>query len=429
MLGINYKLAKYAEDGNMIKIGMVGAGQMGRGMASQMFKMKGLRPAIIVARHLDSAKSAYLGAGVHEDDIKTADNAAQANTWISQGKVVVSDNPELVSRTELIDVSIDATGNPEVGAKVAYDAILHGKHVVMLNVETDVVIGPLLYKMANSAGVVYTGSAGDEPGAVMELFDFADAMGLDVRVLGKGKNNGVVPGCNPDSVKEEAERRGMAPKMLCSFKDGTKTMVELTAMANATGFVPDVRGGHGAIGTVEELPQIYRLKSEGGILNRYQVVDYINGVAPGVYAIVSTDNRNIREELEYISMGPGPNYVLYRPFHLISLETGLSAARAVLDHQPTIVPRHGQVAETITVAKRDLKSGEYLDGIGGFTVYGTIETREISCQENALPLGLINKKTRMKRDVRLGQIIRYDDVEIDHASIVVQLRKLQEQLL
>ena len=150
-------------------------------------------------------------------------------------------------------------GVPEVGAIMAYDAIQNRKHVVMLNVETDVVIGPMLTKMAKAAGVVYTGSAGDEPGAVMELYDFADALGMEVRCMGKGKNNVVVAGCTPESVLEEATRRGVSPKMLCAFKDGTKTMVEMTAMSNATGLIPDVMGGHGPAANLKEMPKLLSL--------------------------------------------------------------------------------------------------------------------------------------------------------------------------
>jgi predicted homoserine dehydrogenase-like protein len=226
----------------------------------------------------------------------------------------------------------------------------------MLNVETDVCIGHILYKLARNAGVVYTGSAGDEPGAVIEMYDFARALGFDVRVVGKGKNNKVDYDCTPDSAAEEAKRKNMSPKMLCSFKDGTKTMVEMTAMANATGFLPDVTGAHGASGGVKDLPNLLSLKSEGrgGILNSYGVIEYVNGVAPGVFVIISTTRPDILHELSYLSMGDGPNFALYRPYHLTSLETPLSVAKACIDREPTIVPREGLVAETVTRWQRSI---------------------------------------------------------------------------
>ena len=264
---------------------------------------------------------------------------------------------------------------------------------------------------------------------IKELYDFADSLGFEVRVVGKGKNNEVDLECNPDTVSEEALRRGISTKMLTAFKDGTKTMVELTAMSNATGFVPDVRGGHGAKAQVEDLPKLLSLKEEGGILNQYGVVEYINGVAPGVFVVVSSKLPEVHKEMHYLSMGPGPNYVLFRPYHLCSLETPLSVAKAVLDHQSTIVPIRGPISETITVAKKDLKAGSKLDGIGGYTVYGTVERFDISQKIGALPLGLVNKNTIIKKDVKKGDLITYDMVDLDQNSLIVQLRKLQDRFL
>ena len=281
-----------------------------------------------------------------------------------------------------VEAVVDATGVPEVGAKVAMNSIMNGKHIVMLNVETDVVIGPWLKKQADSAGVVYSGTAGDEPGAVRELYDFADALGFDIVAIGKGKNNKVDYNATPDSVREDAIARGVAPHMLCAFCDGTKTMVEMTAMSNSMGYVPDVRGGYGIKAVYNDLkdvvPNKFRLKSDGGMLNQLKVVDYIDGIAPGVFIIVTSRLPEVLGEMKYLKMGQGPNFVLYRPYHMCSLETPISIAMAVLNKQCTIAPDYGMVSETITVAKRDLAAGEYLDGIGGFTVYGTIERADVT---------------------------------------------------
>jgi len=428
MLGLNYKLLQLEENNKHIMTSIVGAGQMGRGMVGQIMSMKGMRPAVVVDINIQNAINAYQNAGLKEGDYVIANTISEANDLLKKGKFIVSDNPEIATKTDLIDCTVDATGVPEVGAKVAIDSINAGKHIVMLNVEADVCIGPMLYKMAQSAGVVYTGSAGDEPGAVLELYDFADALGFDVRVIGKGKNNKVDKAANPDSVLEEATRKGVSPKMLTSFKDGTKTMVEMTAMSNATGYLPDIMGAHGEKGTVAELPDLFRLKSEGGILNNYGIVDYIDGVAPGVFIIISTEQPDIIHELNYLSMGKGPNYVLYRPYHLCSLETPLSVAKAVIDGIPTIAPRKGLVSETITVAKRDLVAGEYLDGIGGFSIYGSFEKATVAKEKGALPMGLVDKKTKMLNNVKKGEIVTYTDVALDDDSLMVQLRKVQEKL-
>ncbi|NLG93610.1 MAG: NAD(P)-dependent oxidoreductase [Clostridiales bacterium] len=427
MLGLNYKLEELEEKGKKIKFGIVGAGQMGMGMVSQVMLMKGVCPSVVADINVENARKAFLNAGVKEDDVAEAKTIAQANELMERGKYVYTSDAEIASKANLVDVVIDATGVPEVGAKIAIDSINNKKHIVMLNVETDVCIGPILKKLADNAGVVYTGSAGDEPGAVKELYDFATSAGFEVRVIGKGKNNKVDLECNPDTVLEEATRRGVSPHMLTSFKDGTKTMVELACMSNATGYVADVRGAHGAAGQVSDLPSLLSLKSEGGILSHYGVVEYINGVAPGVFIIISSPLDTVRAEMKYLSMGDGPNYVLYRPYHLTSLETPLSAVKAVLDHQSTIVPMGALVSEVITVAKKDLKAGENLDGIGGYTVYGTIELAKTAKEINAVPLGLINRKTVLKKDVKKGEVITYDMVDLDASSLVYQLRKLQDR--
>ncbi|QCX34050.1 NAD(P)-dependent oxidoreductase [Caloramator sp. E03] len=428
MLGLNYKLQELERMGKFICTGIIGAGQMGRGMVSQMILMSGMKPSIVVDINLERARQAFISAGISEGEILIPKTQEQADEWMKKGKFIITDNSDFATKSEVIQVVIEATGVTEVGAKIALDTIMNKKHIVMLNAETDAVVGPLLKKLADNAGVVYTGAAGDEPGAVKELYDFAVAMGFDVRVIGKGKNNKLDFDCNPDTVLEEATKRGVSPHMLAAFKEGSKTMVELAVMSNATGYVPDIRGAHGIAGKVDELPSKLSLKEEGGVLNKYGVVEFVNGIAPGVFVIVTSKLPEVKKEMEYLSMGKGPNYILYRPYHLCSLETPLSAAKAVLDHQATIAPLNGLVSEVITVAKKDLKAGQNLDGIGGYTVYGTIERAEIAKELNALPVGLVNKNTILKKDVKKGEIITYDMVELREDSLLLQLRRLQDKM-
>lgn len=430
MLGLNTKLAKLEAEGKKIKVGLVGAGQMGKGMVSQMSLMKGMIPALVVDINLDNAVESYKLAGIKEDDIVVAKNLKEVNIAMEKGKFVAADNAEFVTKANLIDVVVDATGVPNLGARLAMDSIFNKKHIVMLNVEADVVVGPILHKMAQNAGVVYTGTAGDEPGSVKEIYDFADASGFEVLAIGKGKNNPVKLDANPESILEQATNSGVSPNMLTSFVDGTKTMVEMTCMANATGFIPDIRGGHAPSAIVDELPKIFSLKNEGGILNKYKIVDYVNGIAPGVFVIVTSKLPQVHHEMEYLSMGEGPNYVLYRPYHLTSLETPLTAARAVIYNEPTIVPMGGKpIAETIAVAKIDLKAGEKMDGIGGFTAYGSIDTYETAKKENVVPFGLINKNTTVKKDIKKGEPITYDMVDLDTTTLIYKLRQLQEDII
>jgi predicted homoserine dehydrogenase-like protein len=402
---------------------------MGKGLVSQMMLVKGMIPSLVVSHKIDDAIKAYTLAGVSRDDIKIAKNLEDINVAMENNKFVVTDNTESASKANLIDVVVDATGVPDAGAKIAFDSILNKKHIVMLNVEADVVVGPILNKLAKNAGVVYTGTAGDEPGSVKEIVDFAEATGFEVLAIGKGKNNPIDFDATPESVREQAIKSQLKPLRLASFIDGTNTMVEMAAMANATGFIPDVRGGHGPTTDVKDLPKIYSLKENGGILNKYKIVDYAHGVAPGVFVIVTTSLPQVHHEMKFLKMGDGPNYVLYRPFHLTSLETPISIARAALYNEPTIVPIYDKpVAEVITMAKMDLKKGQKLDGIGEYTVIGSIDTYERAAEENLLPIGLVNENTIVKQDIKKGEAITYDMVELDKSTMIYKLRQLQESV-
>jgi len=429
MLNINTALRKLDENGKHICIGLVGAGQMGRGIVTQVFQMKGMCIPIIANRTVTKAKEAFQLAGVDSKDIIVTNTVSEAENAIKNGKYVVTEDFEVVAKVLPVDVIIEATGVPEIGAQVALKAIHNGKHIVMLNVEADATVGPILKKMADRAGIVYTVSAGDEPGAIKELFDFADAVGFNVIAVGKGKNNPLDRDATPDTLRQKALEKGVSPRMLTSFVDATNTMIELTAVSNAIGFVPSKRGLIGPSAKLQDLPKLFMLKEQGGILDRYQVVDYVFGIAPGVFAIVNSERQITRETMQYVSMGEGPNFVLYRPFHLICIETPLSAARAFLYKEPTIAPAGAPVSETVAVAKRDLKAGEHLDGIGGYTVYGLIDTVENARKDNAVPIGLINNKTVVKTDVKKGETITYDMVKLDEDSTVLQLRRLQDKFL
>lgn len=429
MLGINRKLAELEKTGNYIKVGLIGAGQMGRGMISQIENMKGMRVIALADIKLENVQVAYEAAGINPSSIAVAENLEQAEDAIMTQKVVATTNADIVTMIKAVDVIVDATGIPDVGANVASKAIFNKKHVVMLNVETDVTIGPILKKMADAANVVYTGSAGDEPGAIMELYDFAEAVGFEIVALGKGKNNKLNYEANPDSAYEEAKSKSMSPKMLASFQDGTKTMVEMAAVANATGFIPDVAGMHGPTATVAELPAILIPKKDGGIFSNSKVVEYVNGVAPGVFAIITSKSAEINHELQYLKLGSGPYYVLYRPYHLASLETPLSIARAYFYHEPTIASWKGMVAECAAVAKKDLHEGDFLDSIGGFTTYAKILVKEEADKLNAFPIGLVNKNVVMKRNVKKGTIITYQDITQTKLTTIDLLRKLQDTWL
>lgn len=408
------RLEALGRAGAPIRVGLVGVGQMGRGLVAQVAGIPGM--AITAAADVDAerALSAFREAGAEPT----------VGTNGGPGKPSVTDDALQVARAESVDVVVEATGVPEVGARVAYEAIGAGKHVVMLNAEADVTVGPALRAMADAAGVVYTGSAGDEPGAILELCDFAQSLGFEVVVAGKGKNNPLDPYATPDSLAAEAKRKHMNPKMLASFVDGTKTMVEMAAVANATGFRPDVPGMHGPAETdPNRLPALLSLREEGGILGSYGTVEYVRGVAPGVFVIVRSRPGPVRDTLAYLGQGEGPNHVLYRPYHLTSLETPVSVARAAIYGEPTIAPRRVPAAEVVAVAKRDMAAGEKLGGLGSADYHGHLYGAEEAT--GMLPIGL-TPGARTTRPVARGEVLPRSAVELAEGSFIVALRRVQE---
>ncbi len=429
MINLNAKLKIMHENGKYIRTAIVGAGQMGKGLVSQLAYLKGFKPSLLINRHIEKAIEAFSIAGVNKENLIITNNAAKANDEIRKGKYVLCEDIDIIKDVCEIDVVVDATGNTDAGALIAMNAITTGKHVVMLNVETDVTIGCILKREAEKNNVVYTASSGDEPGAVKELYDFADAVGLEVLVMGKGKNNKVDMECNPDTVRDEAVRRGMSPRMLASFKDGTKTMVELTCMSNATGFMADKRGAHGPKAELADLCSVLSLKENGGILNSYKTVEYVDGIAPGVFVIVTTDLKQIHHEIQYLKVGKGPNYCLFRPFHLCSIETPISIARAYIYKEASIVAaNYTPYSDTVAVAKKDLAAGTVLDGIGGHCIYGTIESHANAKREKMVPVGLINNSTKLKKAFAKGEVLTYDACEFDVQSPVFKMRMLQDKL-
>lgn len=427
MYQLRMKLEELNKNDQHIKVAIIGAGLMGKGLASQLTRVKGMLPSVIASNNIKDCVMAFHMAGIDDDDITLANTLSEVNLAMEMGKFVATNNWELAVRANLVDVVVDATGVPNTGARIGKLSIQNKKHIVMLNIEADVVVGPYLNKMAKEMGVVYTGSAGDEPGAVMELYDFALATGFRVLAIGKGKNNSLDYNITPSAVIDQAKKAGLKPLRLASFIDGTNTMVEMAAMANATGFIPDVRGGHGPTTTVDLLAKAYSLKKDGGVLNKYGIVDYAHGVAPGVFAIVTTDLPQVHHEMQFLRMGDGPNYALFRPYHLTSLETPISIAKAFIYNEPSIVPKYDKlVAEVITRAKRSLKAGEYLNGIGETTIFGSIEQYKIAKEENLVPIGLINKKAKVLKDIAKGEYITYDMLELDKSTEIYKMRSLQD---
>jgi predicted homoserine dehydrogenase-like protein len=298
----------------------------------------------------------------------------------------------------------------------------------MLNVEADITIGRFLNEEARRAGVVYTGAAGDEPAATLELIGFAQSLGLAIVCAGKGKNNPLNFDAVPADYEQEARERNMNARMLVEFVDGSKTMVEMVAIANATGLKPDIPGMHGPKATRDELANVLIPRADGGVLSQKGCVDYSigKGVAPGVFCIVESDHPRVVERMVDLKVGKGPYFSLFRPYHLTSLEVPLSAAHAVLHKRADMVPLDHPVAEAIAVAKRDLKPGEILGKIGETQYRAWAMTWSEARKANALPVGLA-EKAKVVKPVKAGAYLTYENCVPDDGLTITQLRRRLDQ--
>jgi predicted homoserine dehydrogenase-like protein len=355
-------------------------------------------------------------------------DAAKAAEAITQGRTVLATDWKLSTTLAGIQTVIDCTGSPELGAVIALACIAARKHIVMMNVECDVTVGAILRRKAEAAGVIYTLAAGDEPAAIMELYRFATALGFRIVAVGKGKNNPLDIYATPEALADKARARDMSARMLCEFVDGSKTAVEMCSVSNATGLVPDLRGMHGAKCTRETLHKVFCPKSEGGVLSQTGVVDYAIGVHPGVFVVFTTDQPRLKHGLIQRDMGTGPNYLLFRPYHLCSIEVPLTAAQTVIYGESAGHPQSKPTSECIAIAKRDLKAGETLDAIGEFCYRGSIDLAGKARAERLLPLGLA-KGAVLKRDVPRDRALAYDDLASIPDTQLYRLRQEQDRLV
>lgn len=427
MYEIDSKLKQLEAQGKPVMVGLIGAGQMGTDIVAQVQCMVGMEVAVVVDLDSETAVKAYKLSG-YDGEIVDTDDPAAAEKAIAEGKKVATSNYKLAIAVPQVQVVIDATGSPEMGARVTLDCVNYKKHIVMMNVECDITIGPILRQMAENAGIVYSLTAGDEPGSVVEVYRFAKALGFKVIAAGKGKNNPLDIYATPDQWEDRAKARNMSAKMLVEFVDGSKTMIEMAAVSNATGLTIDKRGMHGPKCNVKDLTSVFCRKDQGGILETEGVVDYgIGDINPGVFVIVTTDHPRLIEGLVQRDMGKGPNYLLYRPYHLCSIETPITAAQAVIYGESTAHPMKKLTSECITIAKQDLKAGQVLDGIGEFCYRASIEKAEVAKEGGMLPVGLA-KGAVLKCDVKRDTPITYDMVELDDSSVLLQLRRIQDQM-
>ncbi len=437
-------LGKRAEANTPIKIGLIGAGKFGSMFLSQARKTPGFHVCGIADLDPDKVKVSLADTGWQPEQY----NARSFDEAKRNGSTFITDDSHALIKTEGIEVIIEATGNPAAGIQHALMAFDHGCHVIAVNVEADVLAGPLLAARARQAGVVYSLAYGDQPALIAEMVDWARACGLNVVCAGKGTK--YLPEYHlstPDTVWDyyglSAERAALAamnPQMFNSFLDGTKSSIEMAAVANACGLTaPDDGLLFPAIGT-PELPECLKPASDGGVLAAKGTVEVIssihrdgsdvaNDLRWGVYCVFEAGSAYVERcfaDYGLVTDVTGRYSAMYKPFHLIGLELGISVASAAIRNEPTGVAGgwHGDV---VAVAKKDLEVGETLDGEGGFCVWGKLFPAQKSYAMKGLPIGLAHH-VKMVRPVKQGAALTWDDVAVDDAAQAVMFRREMEEV-
>jgi len=406
-MNVDTALMQRESDGMPIRVGMIGAGATGRAIALQLgTPVPGMRLVAIANRTLEHGERAFREAGFPEWRHVTSARAAESA--INFGTPVLTDNPSVLTTCPAIDILIEVTGTIETAAGVVLEAFDNGKHVVLVNAELDSLVGPILKARADRAGVVVTHTDGDEPGVAMTLLRYLRQLGL--RTVAAGNIKGMVDHYRtPDTQRGFAEKYDQDVRKVTSFADSTKLSMETTVLANATGFQVGRRGMYGpSCSYVRELTQL--LPAEQMI--KTGLVDYSVGAMPmtGAWVIVHEESPLKRAQLSYYKLGDGPFFLFYTPFHLPHLQIPSTIGRAMVHRDATVAPLAGPACEVLNIAKRDLKAGECLDGVGGFCSYGLIDNRNEARALNALPIGL-SEGCVLQRDVAKDEVISFDDVK------------------
>ncbi len=426
MILVDRALEKREQQGNPIRVAMVGAGFMARGITLQIVNVvRGMRLVAISNRRLEEARRAYREAGI--EDVLAVDSTLQLEQAIARGRCAITDNALLLAEAGGIDAIVEVTGSIEFAASVVLRAIEFGKHVVMMNAELDGTLGPILKVYADGAGVVLTNADGDQPGVILNLYRFVKGIGVRPVLCGniKGLHD---PYRNPTTQQEFAKKWGQKPHMVTSFADGTKISFEQAIVANATGMRVARRGMFGpTVPPGTHIREAIGLYPQQVLLNGPGIVDYVVGAepSPGVFVLGTHDHPVQKHYLHLYKLGPGPLYCFYTPYHLCHFEVPFTVARAVLFGDATIAPLGGPCVDVIAVAKKDLRAGEVLDGIGFYMTYGVAENSEVVQQQRLLPMGLA-EGCRLKRDIPKDQALSYDDVEIPPGRLCDRLRAEQD---
>lgn len=427
MIILDTALSKREAEGHPVRVGMIGAGAMGRGCANQIINsVPGMRLVAVANRTVPTARRAYDEAGLGDGVVEVETRSALEDA-IAAGRPAITGDFELLCHSDQIDAILECTGSVEFGAQAAMAAFAGGKHFITLNAELDGTLGPLMRHKAKAAGVIYSVSDGDQPGVQMNLYRHVRAIGLTPLVCGniKGLHD---PYRTPKTQAGFAAQWSQDPYMVTSFADGTKISFEQAIVANATGMRVEKRGmvGRDHRGHIDELTEMYDVDA---LLSGGGVVDYVVGSkpAPGVFVLGTLEDPKQKHFLDLYKLGKGPLYAFYTPYHLCHFEVPLSVARAVL-FEDTVLATDGPIrVEVVATAKTNLKAGDTLDGFGGFMTYGLAENTPVARAEGLLPIGQA-AGCRVIRDIPKDAVISWADVEAPAGRLVDQLRSEQDSI-
>ncbi len=443
-MGLHHLLLQRQQEGRPIRVGLIGAGKFGSMYLSQIPRTPGVHLMGIADLSPERAQTHLRLVGWPEasTQARTLDQA------LREGSTCVSDDWRALVEHPALDVLVECTGSPPHAVEHILHAFAHGKHVVNVTVEADAFCGPLLAQRAAAAGLVYSLAFGDQPALICDLVDWARTCGFPVVAAGRGhKWLPHFSASTPETVwgyygltPEQATRGGLNPKMFNSFLDGSKPSIESAAVANATGLGVPSDGLLYPPASIADIPFVTRPRDEGGVLERKGMVEVISSletdgrvipydIRMGVWVTVEGETEYIRHCFEEYNAHTDPSgryFSLYKRWHLIGLEVGMSVASVVLRGEATGVARQW-VADVVATAKRDLKAGEILDGEGGYTVWGKLLPAAKSLAMRGLPLGLAHQ-IKLKRPIAKGQCLSWDDVEIDPTLPAVQIRRELEAM-
>jgi predicted homoserine dehydrogenase-like protein len=428
MILVDRALERRERDNRPIRVAMVGAGFMARGIALQFLQsIVGMRLVAIANRRLAGAERAYREAGATE--VQPVETERALDDAIARGRYAITEDALLLCRAGGVDAILEVTGSVEAAACVVMEAIRHGKHIVLMNAEVDGTLGPILQVHARRAGVVLTNADGDQPGVIMNLYRFVRGIGVRPVLCGniKGLHD---PHRTPATQAAFAARWGQSATMVTSFADGTKISFEQAIVANATGMRVARRGMLGP--TVSPGTSIHEAAGwypHDALLDGPGIVDYVVGASPGsgVFVLGVHDDPRQRHYLNLYKLGEGPLYCFHTPYHLCHFEAPQSIARAVDFGDATIAPLDGPVVDVVAAAKTELREGSIIDGIGHFMTYGLCENADVAVAERLLPMGLA-EGCRLRRNIAKDEVLTYDDVELPGGRLVDTLRAEQTDM-